>query len=50
MPTGEEYLKNPSGILLPDWARALSAMPDLRNKLLKAALTDAAEYEGAKAD
>jgi glucosyl-3-phosphoglycerate synthase len=50
MSTGEEYLKNPSGILLPDWTRALSAMPDLRNKLLKAALTDAVEYEGATAD
>ena len=41
MDTGEDYLKNPSGILLPDWTRALAAMPDLRKKLRDAALKDA---------
>ncbi|MBN1133370.1 MAG: glucosyl-3-phosphoglycerate synthase [Methanosarcinaceae archaeon] len=50
MSTGQEYMKNPSGILLPDWKRALSAMPDLRNKLLNVALTDSMEYKGTTAD
>jgi len=45
MGTGGEYLKDPSGILLPDWTRALSAMPDLRKRLLDAAITDAAELQ-----
>ena len=41
MDTGKDYLKDPSGILLPDWTRALAAMPDLRKKLRDAALKDA---------
>ncbi len=41
MDTGKDYLNNPSGILLPDWTRALAAMPDLRKRLRDAALKDA---------
>ncbi len=41
MDAGEAYLKDPSGILLPDWTRALAAMPDLRKRLRDAALEDA---------
>jgi len=47
MGTGGAYLEDPSGILLPDWTRALSAMPDLRKRLLDAAITDAAESQEA---
>ena len=41
METGESYLDDTSGILLPDWTRALAAMPDLRRRLRDAALKDA---------
>ena len=41
---GKDYLNDPSGILLPDWTRALAAMPDLRKKLRDAALEDAEVY------
>ena len=40
MNAGIQYLKNPSSVLLPDWARALSAMPDLREQLMEAAQAD----------
>lgn len=48
MDTGESYLNDPSGILLPDWTRALAAMPDLRKKLRDAALKDAEACRGVK--
>ena len=48
MDTGKDYLNDPSGILLPDWTRALSAMPDLRKKLHDAALKDAEMYRGLR--
>ncbi len=41
MESGMDYLDDPSGILLPDWTRALAAMPDLRRRLRDAALKDA---------
>ncbi|MGP8331766.1 MAG: glucosyl-3-phosphoglycerate synthase, partial [Methanosarcinaceae archaeon] len=41
MDTGKNYLKCSSEILLPDWTRALAAMPNLRKKLRDAALKDA---------
>ena len=41
MDAGEDYLKDPSGILLPDWTRALAAIPDLRKRLRDAAIKDA---------
>ncbi|MDP2218444.1 MAG: glucosyl-3-phosphoglycerate synthase [Methanolobus sp.] len=40
MIAGMHYLKNPSGALLPDWARALSAIPDLREQLMEAVQAD----------
>ena len=40
MNAGIQYLKNPSSVLLPDWARALSAIPDLREQLMEAAQAD----------
>lgn len=40
MLAGTQYLKDPSGALLPDWARALSAIPDLREQLRDAAHAD----------
>lgn len=43
MCAGTQYLKNPSGALLPDWARALSAIPDLREQLRDAAHADLEE-------
>ncbi|MGM0771146.1 MAG: glucosyl-3-phosphoglycerate synthase [Halobacteriota archaeon] len=41
---GEEYLEHPSDVLLPDWTRALSAMPDLREQLYEACIADEKEY------
>lgn len=41
---GEKYLQNPLGVLLPNWARALSAIPDLREKIYNAAVLDAKFY------
>ena len=32
---GRKYLKNPTSSLLPDWIRAISAMPDLRERLVE---------------
>jgi glucosyl-3-phosphoglycerate synthase len=40
MAAGTQYLKDPSGALLPDWARALSAIPDLREQLNDAVHAD----------
>ncbi len=35
---GRRYLKNPIGAQLPDWLRMISAMPDARERLRKAAI------------
>ena len=35
---GSEYLRNPAASQLPDWMRAISAMPDLRERLKDAAV------------
>ena len=43
--SGKEYIDYPSGVLLPDWKRAISAMPDLREKLKDAALHDYNTYK-----
>ncbi len=40
---GEQYFLNPAGAQIPDWTRALAVMPDFREQLRDAALTDAAE-------
>jgi glucosyl-3-phosphoglycerate synthase len=38
--TGNSYLETPLSIQMPDWKRALSAIPDLREQLKNAALKD----------
>jgi glucosyl-3-phosphoglycerate synthase len=40
---GEDYFSNPAGAQIPDWTRALAVMPNLREQLRDAAMTDAAE-------
>ncbi|MCL7413487.1 MAG: glucosyl-3-phosphoglycerate synthase [ANME-2 cluster archaeon] len=42
--SGEEYIDDPTGLMLPDWKRAISAMPDTREKLKDAALHDYNTY------
>lgn len=37
---GESYIREPTGILLPDWMRAMSAMPNIRKRLRDAAQLD----------
>ncbi|MFQ6121324.1 MAG: glucosyl-3-phosphoglycerate synthase, partial [Methanosarcinales archaeon] len=37
---GKEYINQPIGMLLPDWTRAISAMPTIRKKLRDAAYLD----------
>ncbi|MBE9030084.1 glucosyl-3-phosphoglycerate synthase [filamentous cyanobacterium LEGE 11480] len=39
----KKYLNEPAGSRIPDWTRALSVMPDLRERLLAAVKTDMAE-------
>jgi glucosyl-3-phosphoglycerate synthase len=38
---GDSYIAEPTGILMPDWLRAMSAMPNIRKKLRAAAQLDA---------
>jgi glucosyl-3-phosphoglycerate synthase len=45
---GEDYFVNPAGAQIPDWTRALAVMPDLREQLRDAALSDAAEARALK--
>lgn len=45
---GEDYFSNPAGAQIPDWTRALAVMPDLREQLRDAALTDAAEAKALR--
>ncbi|MGF1495207.1 MAG: glucosyl-3-phosphoglycerate synthase [Elainellaceae cyanobacterium] len=40
---GEQYFLDPAGAQIPDWTRALSVLPDLRNQLIDAAWQDAQE-------
>ncbi|MDJ0536242.1 MAG: glucosyl-3-phosphoglycerate synthase [Xenococcaceae cyanobacterium MO_207.B15] len=40
---GELYFSNPSGAQIPDWARALAVMPDMRERLLNAVIADMEE-------
>ena len=42
---GESYINEPTGILLPDWMRAMSAMPNIRKKLRDAARLDSETRE-----
>jgi glucosyl-3-phosphoglycerate synthase len=45
---GEDYFSNPAGAQIPDWTRALAVMPNLREQLQDAALTDAAEAKALR--
>lgn len=38
MRAGKKYLENPTSAQLPDWLRVISAMPDARERLAKAAI------------
>ncbi len=40
---GELYFSDPSGAQIPDWARALAVMPDLREQLRDATIADMEE-------
>jgi glucosyl-3-phosphoglycerate synthase len=40
---GEQYFADPSGVQIPDWTRALAVMPDLREQLRDAVITDTNE-------
>ncbi|KXS43531.1 MULTISPECIES: glucosyl-3-phosphoglycerate synthase [Methanohalophilus] len=46
MKSGEEYIDKPHNMLLPDWTRVLSAIPDLREQICYAAREDAREFYG----
>ena len=37
---GRAYLQNPVAAQLPDWIRAISVIPDLRERLMEAAIAD----------
>ena len=38
MRAGKRYLENPTSTQLPDWLRTISAMPDARERLRRAAI------------
>ncbi len=40
MSAGKDYMNDPTGLLLPDWKRAISAMSDVREKIKNAAMDD----------
>ncbi|MDJ0705847.1 MAG: glucosyl-3-phosphoglycerate synthase [Leptolyngbyaceae cyanobacterium MO_188.B28] len=40
---GEQYLEDPTGTQIPDWTKALAVMPDLREQLQNAVLSDMEE-------
>jgi glucosyl-3-phosphoglycerate synthase len=42
---GELYFSDPSGAQIPDWARALAVMPDLREQLRDAVIADMSEVQ-----
>ncbi|WP_225420061.1 hypothetical protein [Methanohalophilus profundi] len=46
MKAGDEYLDTADDVLLPDWTRVLSAIPDLREQICYAAREDAREFNG----
>ena len=41
---GIKYLEDPTDVLLPNWVRVISAMPDLREQFYDAAVEDAKEW------
>jgi glucosyl-3-phosphoglycerate synthase len=46
---GNQYMDDPTGTQIPDWTRALAVIPDLREQLLDAILSDMAEARSASA-
>lgn len=46
---GNQYLEDPTGTQIPDWTRALAVIPDLREQLLDAVLSNMAEARSAPA-
>lgn len=47
---GEQYFADPSGVQIPDWTRALAVMPDLREQLRDAVITDTNEALAMKVE
>lgn len=45
---GQQYLDDPTGTQIPDWTRALAVIPDLREQLLDAVLSDMAQARTAQ--
>lgn len=46
---GTQYLNDPTGTQIPDWTRALAVIPDLREQLLDAVISDMAQARAAQA-
>jgi glucosyl-3-phosphoglycerate synthase len=46
---GQQYLDDPTGTQIPDWTRALAVIPDLREQLLDAIISDMAQARAASA-
>lgn len=44
---GDQYLSDPTGTQIPDWTRALAVIPDLREQLQDAVISDMAEARSA---
>ena len=44
MVAGERYIKRPAGSQIPNWFRAMSAVPGIRDMLLAAAERDMGLY------
>ncbi len=44
---GTQYLEDPTGTQIPDWTRAIAVIPDLREQLLDAILSDMAQARSA---
>ncbi|MFH7245750.1 MAG: glucosyl-3-phosphoglycerate synthase [Spirulina sp.] len=47
---GQQYLDDPTGTQIPDWTRALAVIPDLREQILDAVLSDMAQARSTLAN
>ncbi len=47
---GQQYLDDPTGTQIPDWTRALAVIPDLREQILDAVLSDMAQARSTPAN
>ncbi|NMF82488.1 glucosyl-3-phosphoglycerate synthase [Nodosilinea sp. P-1105] len=45
---GHQYLDDPTGTQIPDWTRALAVIPDLREQLMDAVISDMAQARDAQ--